>query len=387
MLAYKDLKPNAYGRTGLDEMKAPHRVSSGPLLLALLGAGSTVAWAWDISWHATLPGEAEFPIPRLLAVVGCLTWAVVISLSKKPSKGTGLVSGVSGLLAALAWIAVCGLWRETGSAGGYLTPSTLFLSLAIGFLAIISLHVQLSRSPTSDGGTFPSILQGGLLLFWLFLLTFDYVAWPNLWRGPSFLMVACGAAGFPLALMARGHSSRWSAAATSLVYATLVGFTGIVLYLLPPSRFSGQPTSGHFMLLPGPILIVFSGIALDWAEANLKLAPTLLGDTLRAGFMGTALVGTMWMTHRLGAELFLMPEGPGRELADLWWPAHGADGDWRFQFWALVPGNRRWVFGTAYALVLATVSIRLGLSLGPYLSDHSPKSEKESKQWFQISSS
>jgi hypothetical protein len=346
-------------------MKDVSSTRRGGLPVTLLAAASTLAWLWDVSLSATLPEAGLWAIPHILAVLGALLWTVAL-VSRSSSRPWSRFLAVLGFVLVVGVWGVGFLWSDGGGSNlGYLTPGNLILTILVGYLAIWTFLRSLKARPGPESSSaLPPLLHGALALVWAGTVVVDYAGWPNLWRGPEFLVLVGCVFGLPLALVARAHPLRWSATVMAAFYCGLVVLAGGVLYALPVTWFTGAPGPEHFRILPLPLLLFLPGLAIDWVEVRSWLPKNLIGDSLRAGIMGGVFLLVTWVAHRYVAEPFLAPGGFGRKVADLWLPASGLEEDWRLRYWTLLPGRRRWAVGMASALAAAVLSLRVGLWLG-----------------------
>ncbi len=190
---------------------------------------------------------------------------------------------------------------------------------------------------------------------------------PNLQHGRLFYAISCGL--YPLALLTANRATglRWGATAAAAAY-TVIKLA--MLWILPlfPARPLLAPIYNpvtHMWPTSFPLLLILPAIALDLLCRRYR--PSRRGDWLLAPLAGAVFLAVFLAAQWLCADFMLTPAARSWFFAaDQWW-YEARLGAWRYAFWNPETDGMT-AGGIALAFVLATVSARLGLGRGAWMS-------------------
>lgn len=382
--------------------------ASWPLRATVLGTSAVViGLLWDISWHASI-GRDTFWTPAHLAIYlgGLLCglsagWlALSITFGGTAAQRTATV-GFWGFRAPLgAWAAIWGCiamvasapfdnwWHDAyGLDVKIISPPHLLLAagiLATQLGAMLQALAAQNRDPWLAGGgagagtaaAWIYAYTGGLLLALVSTMFLEYNE-ANRQHGALFYEIACAAYPVVLVGVARGSHLRWPATTVAGVFMAVRLAMTWVLPLFPatprlapifnPVRHLWPPTFPELLIVPAIALdrLLHSASRPDGA---LAAAPDGRrgGRTLLALRMGTVFFALLLAVQWTFSELLLTPYARNWFFGADQWTYRAHPGDWRYRYW-LENDAFGWR-GAALALLLATLSARLGLAWGGWLS-------------------
>jgi hypothetical protein len=211
---------------------------------------------------------------------------------------------------------------------------------------------------------------GGVLLVMASTFVLEYSD-PNLQHGRLFYQISCAL--YPLALLTANRASRlrWGATAAAAAYTAI---KLAMLWILPlfPARPLLAPIYNpvtHMWPTTFPLLLVLPALALDLLCRRLPADPAAgrWRDWLLAPVAAAVFLAVFLAAQWLFADFMLTPAARNAFFAADQWYYQAHLGAWRYIFWnhdtdAMTPA------GLALAFLLATVSARLGLGRGAWMS-------------------
>ena len=373
-----------------------------PWTLYAAVAGSTsivVGLLWDISWHSTI-GRDTFWTPAHMAIYlgGILAGAAAGYLALKTTFAGSAEERAAavrfwGFRAPLgAWVMVWGAiamltsapfddWWHNAYGLDVKIVSPPHSLLAAGMFAIqigtmLLVAAAQNRAAEGEGDLAESperrrlshlcAYTAGVLLVMAATFVMEYSD-PNLQHGRLFYEISCGL--YPLALLAahRATRLRWGATAAATAYTAL---KLAMLWILPlfPARPLLAPIYNpveHMWPTTFPLLLILPAIALDLLCQRVPPGPR--ADWLLAPLVAALFLAVFLAAQWLFADFLLTPQARNWLFAADQWYYQARPGPWRYRFWnqeddALTLG------GLAVALVLGTVSARIGLARGAWMA-------------------
>jgi hypothetical protein len=369
----------------------------------VLGATSiSVGLLWDISWHASI-GRDSFWTPAHMAIYlgGLLCglpagWLALTTTFAGSEEQRATSVAFWGFRAPLgAWVSIWGCLAMLTSApfddwwhNAYGLDVTIIspphVLLAAGIFGcelgamLLALSVQNRATPGMAGRrlALTYAYSAGLLLVVVSTLFLEYSE-PNNQHGALFYLIGCAA--YPLVLVAAAHGGRLRWPATT-VAAICMGVRMIVLWVLP--LFPATPMLApiynplHRMWPPFfPPLLVLPALAIDLIlrrhgpdgaddlDRRRAGAGSMLGLSLA---LGAAFLAVFLAAHWYFSEFMLSPHARNWFFAADQWTYRSRLGPWRHQFWQR--GEPFRAATVPVALLLATVSARLGMAWGGWMS-------------------
>lgn len=359
--------------------------------MALGVTSIVIGLIWDISWHRTI-GRDTFWTPAHLAIYlggvlsGCgggyLAWMATFG-------GPGRIREASvdfwGMRAPLgAWVAIWGALAMLTSApfddwwhNAYgldvkiVSPPHMVLAAGIFALTQGALLIALALQNRADERTrtlrsLGYLYVGGILITTFGILTMEYTR-PNSQHGAAFY-IACGIV-FPLTLvgLSRAAKVRWPATTAAGIY--LFYFLA-TMWILP--LFPGQPLLGpihnpidYFAPHSFPVMLIVPALAIDWILQRWQRRWGSSRDHLLSLVLGgTFFVGLLAVQWPFSAFLISPAADNWFFAADRSWSFWVRPGPWQHRFWGETMGLQ----GAALALGVATLSSRLGLLWGRWMS-------------------
>jgi hypothetical protein len=356
----------------------------------LLAATSAVVGViWDISWHRSI-GRDTFWTPAhlliyasgIIAGLSCGSLVLRRTFAGTPEAKAAGVSfwGFRGPLGA--WLCIWGAFAMIVSApfddwwhNAYgldvkvLSPPHVVLALgftAIQLGALLMTVAYQNRAERGDHRRYGLLATYGLgiLLCNVYIMGFEYIAFPNDMHKAAFYQVT--AVVFPaiLAACARGARLPWPATTAAAIY---MGIHVAMILILP--LFPAQPMLApiynpvtHMVPPPFPILLVLPALAVDLLERRLRT-----NDWLRAGAVGLAFVAVLFVAQWYFSMFLISPASENVLFGVQRWNYNNRLGPWIHEFWD--PGQDPvTVAGLAIAVALAALSARLGFAWGNWLA-------------------
>jgi hypothetical protein len=369
-----------------------------PLAVAVLGSTAVVVGLlWDISWHASI-GRDTFWTPAHLAIylggLACGLSAGWLALSTtfagNPWQRAEAV-GFWGFRAPLgAWVAIWGSiamltsapfdnwWHDAyGLDVKIISPPHMLLAagiLATQLGALLQAVAAQNRTHGSDdagdagSGAWIYAYTGGLLLVLVATLFLEYNE-PNSQHGALFYEICCAA--YPLILVgvARGSRLRWPATTVAGIFMAMRLIMTWLLQLLPatPRLAPIYNPVRHMWPLFFPELLVVPAVALDLLLQRSERAGRRPGSRLGLALaLGAAFFGILLAVQWSFSELMLSRFARNWFFAADQWTYRARPGPWRYRYW--LTGDAFGPRAAALSLLLATVSARLGLAWGDWMS-------------------
>ncbi|MEM9325469.1 MAG: hypothetical protein AAGA85_07430 [Bacteroidota bacterium] len=349
---------------------------------------------WDISWHKSIGRDGLLSPPHLSIYLGAVVAGlfsgfkvlkVTIAGTKKERAETVKFWGVfHGSLGALfcIWGAIAMLtsapfddwWHNTyGLDVKILSPPHTVLALGImmiQFGALVSTLSQQNNAPAEGKRPIYNwlfIAASGLLVTSIFTISSEYLSRHDMHH--SIFYQVSGLV-FPVIMVAVAKASklRWAATATAAVYTFIVAALVWILPLFPAEPLLGPIRNHitHYQAFEFPILLIVPAVLIDIVlQRHEKKNSWVLASLLGATFI-LSLVAVQWPFGD-----FMMSTGARNWFfgTESWY--YGSSPDWEYRY-AFGPWHSHsgWtlVKGLAIALVIATLSSRLGLSWGRWMS-------------------
>jgi hypothetical protein len=364
---------------------------------------------WDVSWHRSVGRDTFWTLPHMLQQLGAMLagvgcgWLVLKTTFAGTMAERAAAVRVWGFRGPLgAWICIWSAlvmltsapfddwWhRAYGLDVRIISPPHAVLALGVISLQLGALLLVLSaqnRAATVSARRFGLlyIYGAGLLVVIVATLVMEHAAFPNHMHSSRFYVVTGAVLPLFLVAVARASTLKWGATATAAVYMAVVL---AMLWILP--LFPAQPKLApvynpvtHMVPPPFPLLLVAPALAVDALLRRVGRGH----DWLLAGALGIAFVAVMLAVHWIWAEFLLSPVARNRVFGADQWEYTVSLGNWQYQFWNLDgggPGTFKWgragdvvgafqpglfARGLGIAAVAATVSARLGLWWGTWMS-------------------
>ena len=372
---------------------------------------------WDISWHMTIGRDGLFSPPHISsyaggAIVGvtCGWLALKTTFAGTEAERERSVR-VWGFRAPLgAWVCVWGSFAMLTSApfddwwhNAYgldvkiiSPPHVLLLCGMLGIVVgALLLTVAYQNRVTGAARVAPGRLylySMGLLVTMASVFATEYTD-RSAMHSPLFFRVA--AIAFPLLLVAAsgGSTARWPATTVALMY---MAVRAVMTWILP--LFPGEPRLGpvyqhvtHFVPMEFPLLLVAPALAIDLVMRGVLRG--VLRDARRSHADATPVLPTPASSLRRAARDWLLAAALGAAfllaLGIVQWPfasflmtpaartalfatdafpyMEGNNPYTRFEFYGAAPLGA-WLQSGLWTLAVATLSSRLGLGWGRWMS-------------------
>jgi hypothetical protein len=211
------------------------------------------------------------------------------------------------------------------------------------------------------------VIATGLLLTLVAIMTYEYLQRMLMHSSIFYIACACGMP-FALASAARAARVRWPATAAALVY---TGLWLALVWIMP--LFPAQPKLGpvrqpvtHMVPLQFPLLLVAPALAVDWLLHRWKGRH---GWTLALA-LGTAFLAALLAVQWPFANFLQSPYARNWVFATHEFPYFipSSSASVRHVFYAWDKGAAAFGRGLLLAGVIATLSARLGLAWGGWMS-------------------
>jgi hypothetical protein len=361
------------------------------LTYAVLFAATSavVGVIWDISWHRTIgrdtfltPAHVAIYLSGIVAGLSCGWLVLRTTFAGTPDARAAAVSfwGFRGPLGA--WMCIWGAIAMIASApfddwwhNAYgldvkvLSPPHALLALGFTAIQLGALLLAVSRqnrAGTSARGLGLFVAYGmGVLLCNVYIMGFEYIAFPNEMHKALFYQIC--AIAFPLILVttARAAALRWPATTAAAVYMAIHIVMIWILQLFPgtPKLAPIYNPVTHMVPPPFPILMVLPALAIDLVLRRMDRRSEWLQAPAAALAFVAVLLPVQWFFSAFlispGAETFVF--GAQR------WNYDSRVGAWAHQFWD--PGSSPITpLALFIAVALGTVSARLGFWAGNWMT-------------------
>ena len=380
--------------------RAPRSIATATWFIAailLSASGIAIGLLWDISWHMSIGRDTFWAPPHMLeyasAVVAGLSSGYVVlrtTFAGTPDDRAVTVGfwGFRGPLGA--WITIWGTfamlvsapfddWWHNAYGLDVKIVSPPHMVLFWGMLGIVVGAIALTASAQNRSAGERDELRdawlyavaGGVLCLIFVNGTLEY-SWPNSQHAPVFYVVWGGV--FPLMLVGYSRAGRlaYPATAAALVYMVIWFTMGQVFRHVSAEPRLAPIWNPRTYLWPPyfPVLLVVPALGIDIIRRRLTgKNPWLLSVVLSSAFV-LLLLAVQWPVADF------MVNGNSRN----WffnageWPYFVRPGPQQHVFWASENSNggqpslARLVPGLAMAIAAGTVSSRLGLAYGGWMS-------------------
>ena len=368
--------------------------------ILLSAAGLVVGLLWDISWHMTIGRDTFWSPPHMVeyvaGVVAGLSCGYVVlrtTLGGSPSDKAATVKywGFSGPIGA--WITIWGTfvmllsapfddWWHNAYGLDVKIISPPHMVLLAGMLGIMLGSLVLTASAQNRSVGKPNALtnawmyaaSGGVLCFILACTTLEY-SWPNAQHLPTYYQI--WAAVFPMMLVgyAVAGKVRWPATAAAFCFMTIWFLMGVVLRSVDAQPLLAPIANPRTYMWPPyfPAWLVVPAFGLDLVMRRFRGRNAWLIATL----MGVAFVALFLAIQWPWSSFMLSPAARNGFFNGGEFPYTARTGSWTYNFWSGPRGSRivgdpmttsLWVQGVAIAMLLGTLSSRLGLAWGNWMS-------------------
>jgi hypothetical protein len=369
-----------------------------PLFAVLFASLSIVTGLiWDISWHRSIGRDTFWSPPHVLeqaaAVVAGLTCgAVVLWTTLRGTVGEkgrsvgfwgfrgplGMFVCIWGTLMMIVSAPFDDWWHNAyGLDVRIISPPHLVLALGmIGIQvgAMLTVLARQNRGAADDRRlAFLYVSSAAILLTMHATVLMEEARFPHLMHAARFYQIT--SIFFPLALVALALPSRlrWPATTAAAIY---MGIDLVIMWVLQLSP--AQPLLApimnpvtHMVPQPFPLLLVIPAAAID-----LLLQRRREGENQwkLAAMIGASFVGLMALTHWFFAQFLLSPAARNIMFGGDNWDYDIKPGPWRYEYWMLdVNAAGEWspgrlAAGLLVAVLIATISARVGLRLGRGMS-------------------
>jgi hypothetical protein len=362
------------------------------LTYAVLFAATSavVGVIWDISWHRTIgrdtfltPAHIAIYLSGIVAGLSCGWLVLRTTFRGTPETRAAAVSfwGFRGPLGA--WMCIWGTiamitsapfddwWHNAyGLDVKILSPPHALLALGFTAIQVGALLLALSRQNRAAQATArgPGLFVAygmGVLLCNVYIMGFEYIAFPNEMHKALFYQIC--AAAFPLILVtaARAAKLSWPATTTALVYMAINILMIWILQLFPgtPKLAPIYNPVTHMVPPPFPILMVFPALAIDLVLRRTGRRSDWLQAPLAAAAFVAVLLPVQWVFSAFlispAAETFLF--GAQR------WNYDSRVGAWAHEFWEAGTSPVT-PLALLLAVALGAISARLGFWAGNWMT-------------------
>ena len=363
-------------------------------------ASIVIGLIWDISWHRTIGRDTFWSPPHVIEQIG----AIVAGLScgyvvlrttfagspEDRSKSVRFWKFFQGPLGA--WICIWGSFAMLTSApfdnwwhNAYgldveiLSPPHVVLGvgmIGIQIGAMLMVLAQQNRRGEASGAL-PWMFAycAGIALLMVATLVWEYTGFANAMHGSLFYRIS--ALAFPSFMIAPALAARlrWPATTVALVY---MGLTLAMAWILP--SFHATPRLAPiynpvtYMQPPTfPLLLVVPALAFDLLLRRARGWAGRARDWRLAAVLGVVFVVLLIAVQWPFAEFLLTPAARNRFFVADHWSYSSVLGPWRYDWWYLDrDAHGHWSAakfwsGMALAVVLATVSARIGIARGRWM--------------------
>jgi hypothetical protein len=389
-------KSEAAGSVSRD-MTAPAEWTIYAVLFA--SASIVVGLVWDISWHRTIGRDTFWAPPHMLQQAGAIIAGLscgYLALSttfagSAPDRAMSVRFWRFFQAPLGAWVCIWGTlmmitsapfdnWWHNAYGLDVKIISPPHMILASGMIAVeigammMALGAQNRAVAEEDRKRFGFMYAVGasVVVLMVCVILSENASYANDMHGSSFY-TACGLA-IPVFLVAFARASRlsWPATRIAIGY-MLITMVAIWILELVPAQPKLAPIYNPVtrMVPPAfPLLLFVPAIAIDLALVRLKN----LNDWFMSLLIGVSFVVIMVAVHWYWADFMMSPAARNFFFAADQWDYTNTLGPWRYHFWNLdVDGAGKWsvaafASGLATAMVIATVSSRVGLAWGKGLS-------------------
>lgn len=351
---------------------------------------------WDISWHMSIGRDGLLSAPHLAVYLGALIAGgfsayEVFRISfwgnqadkDKSVKFWGVFYGslgsmfcIWGALAMLTSAPFDDWWHNTyGLDVTILSPPHTVLALGIimvQFGAIISVLAVMNQNQGEMAAKKKKVLSAmfalsaGFLLCMVFTLVSEYLRRGNM-HNVSFYQVS--ALVFPLFLVSisRAYPGKWGATFMAAIYSLFMMVMAWILPLFPAEPMLGPVLNRitNFQAFEFPILLIFPALAIDYIFAKFHQWNDWKLSILTAFAFVLVLMAFQWPF----GDFLQSPYARNWFFAqESWYYAMPPDFEYRYAFqpWRESSGMAL-LQGTAIAIGLGFVSIRLGLAWGNWM--------------------
>jgi hypothetical protein len=366
-------------------------------ILASAG-GIAIGLLWDISWHMTVGRDTFWTAPHMVEYISGLTAGlscgyVVLRTTFAGSDADRAVTvrywGFRGPLGA--WITIWGTFAMLASApfddwwhSAYgldvkiVSPPHMLLFL--GMLGILLGALALTASAQNRAADKGDALRdawlyaaaGGIVCLIFASGTLEY-SWPNEQHTALYYEIWGGV--FPLMLVGYSRAGRlaYGATAAALVFMLIWFVMGQVLRLVPAVPMLAPIWNPRTYLWPPyfPALLVVPALGIDLVRRRFGGAnPWLLSLAFGATFV-VLLFAVQWPF----ASFMISDASHNWFFNGQEWPYTTRGGPWQHMFWASergggegYPGIKSVLPGLGSAIMIATVSSRLGMAWGRWMA-------------------
>jgi hypothetical protein len=399
-------EPYAAPTGAMSGERAPAVAGVAWYIWAIMAAATCVVVGiiWDISWHMTIGRDGLLSPPHLASYAGgAITgltcgWLALRTTFFGTEADRARSVGVWGFRAPFgAWVCVWGAFAMLTSApfddwwhDAYgldvqiISPPHTLLALGMQGIvvgAMLMTAAYQSQAPV-EARALPARLNlvgMGYILTMIAVFTTEFTE-RGAMHGEFFYRVA--AVAYPVVLVAavRAAPTRWPATTVALTY---MAVRALMLWILP--LFPGQPRLGpvfqpvtHFVPMDFPLLLVVPALAIDVVMRRLgaHVAPPPGEGRLRDWGIAVLLAATFLATFIAAqwpfADFLMSPLARNRVFATHMFP-YMVPGNVAFTTWQYYPGHHdlgaaQWMRGLAWAMLLGTLSSRLGLAWGRWMA-------------------
>ncbi len=360
-------------------------------------AGIALGLLWDISWHMTVGRDTFWTAPHLLEYLAAITagsacgYVVLRTTFANPgSNDTATVRfwGFRGPLGA--WITIWGTlamlasapfddWWHNAYGLDVKIVSPPHMVLFWGMLGILVGALVLTASQQNRSGEHNSVRDawlyaatGGIVALIFANGTIEY-SWPNEQHAAIFYIVWAGPFCALLAGYSRAGRLKYPATAAALVFMALWFAMGQLLPLVHAIPRLAPIWNARTYLWPPyfPTMLVVPALGMDLVRRRLAgKNPWLVSFALGATFV-VLLLAVQWpmATYMVG------PDSHNWLFHGQEWPYSSRSGEWQHRFWATERSSQTdpatfalAAPGLAFAVIVGTVSSRLGLAFGDWMS-------------------
>ena len=368
--------------------------------ILLSAAGIVVGLLWDISWHMTIGRDTFWSPPHMVeyvaGVVAGLSCGYVVLRTTFAGSASDKAATVKywGFSAPLgAWITIWGTftmllsapfddWWHNAYGLDVKIISPPHMVLLAGMLGIMTGALVLTASaqnrtvgkPGERRTAWMYAASGGVLCFILACTTLEY-SWPNAQHLPTYYQI--WAAVFPVMLVgyAVAGKLRWPATAAAFCFMAMWFLMGVTLRQVEAQPLLAPIANPRTYMWPPyfPAWLVVPAFGIDLVLQRFRNRNAWLA----AALMGVAFVVLFFAVQWPWSSFMLSPAARNGVFNGGEFPYTARLGPWITNFWSGPRGSRitgesmttmLWVQGLGIAMVLGTLSSRLGLAWGDWMS-------------------